>query len=113
MQDDEVASAKTRLISLLALGNFSLRIAMKCLEAVDAVRRAGIVLDVARPKVLGRRLEIFWFMRLVVEIEHGLLVRLGVGCVGRQRCSSSNAMTSAILCISLSLFVLSHASVTP
>jgi len=80
------------LISLLAGGVLLLAERDEAFQALDAVGRAGIVLDIARSEIFRRRVEILLVQRLVVELEHGLLVGFRIG-VSRQCPTTSKAST--------------------
>ena len=84
MQDHEVALGEGALDLALGVGELLLAEGDERLEAVDAVGRAGIVLDVLRPEVGRGRVEVLLVQRLVVELDDRLLVRLGIG-MGRRR----------------------------
>ena len=64
MQDDVVALGHTRLISLLRGGASLAQEPEEALEALDAVRRAGIVLDVPRTEVFAAASKSFWLSAL-------------------------------------------------
>jgi hypothetical protein len=71
VQDHHVAVDQHALDHALRIRKFLAPVLDELLEALDAVGGIGIVLDVVRPEVLRRRLEV-----LVVEgLDYGLMVR--------------------------------------
>jgi hypothetical protein len=84
MQDHEITVGESTLDLAAGVRRLVLAQGDEGLEAFDAIRRRRIVLNVFRSEVLGRGVEIFLVQRLLVEVEHDLLVGRGIGSLRRR-----------------------------